>query len=201
MGNKFVIQRGEKAIKALRALSQPLNWRIIQHLGENKNLYPSKIAKDLKISPATAGRKLQELADLNLVLAHWKIEAEDGIERPIKIYEAVPAMLRYEIIVGSPKGLEVLTNMIKSADKILVEWRGDELADASTKTKRLIYCSLEGEPIRLEGKKAMLASELSRKNKLKLSDLMKKKEFKNATELKALLTDLLTKGLITINEQ
>ncbi|MBR9707362.1 MAG: hypothetical protein GOV15_02900 [Candidatus Diapherotrites archaeon] len=179
---------------------------------KTKDVYPSKLSKDLKVSPATGSRKLQELLDLSLVSAEWKLDNQDGMERPIKIYRLTHTAMCYSLNIGTPKGIESLTEALKQpkkATEMNIKYVGDHFAEHIVyksmgfgdvdKTRLRVYCTVNEEPLVYSGKTAELLSELNRRKTTKLSDLAKKKEFSNAPDLRKNLTQLLIQGVINVN--
>lgn len=203
--NKIVIQSGENALKALRTLAQPLVWRVIKFIETNHEVYPSRLAKELKISPATATRKLQDLSSLNLVSSHWKIDNSEGADRPVKIYEIVHSNMRYEVNIGSPAGEAVLTKASKNlrdSNMIWVEFTGECYAEHNARGNRRSFCTVDDQPIVFKDVRAQLIGEIQRRRKIRLSDLANKKPFsQDHSALKKSLKEFLSHGVITIYEQ
>ncbi len=148
---KVIVQQNEDAVKTFRLLSNLTIKNILDYLKEKGPTPPSKIARELNISPSTVSRCLNELRKYNIVKAKWKAISID--ERPIKIYRLVPNVLRFEFVINEPK--------IDFKGKQII-FRGSLVSDFKEKDRKGVYVSLDEVPFKFEGITAEIIKELSR---------------------------------------
>ena len=150
---KIIVQRSENAVKTLHLLSNLTVKNIVNHLKENGPSSPSRIAKALNISPSTSSRCLQDMRRYNIVKAEWKMESID--DRPEKIYELVPNILRFEFVLSEPE----LANLNPEWEMIFT---GNSLTDFKSGDNKGVYVSLDTVPFRFDGLEAELLKECSK---------------------------------------
>ena len=125
----------------------------MNHLRETGPSSPSKIAKALNISPSTSSRCLQDMKRYNIVKAEWKMESID--DRPEKIYELVPNILRFEFVLSEPE----LANMNPESE---IVFTGDSVTEFKSGDSKGVYVSLDNVPFRFEGIDAEVLKECSK---------------------------------------
>ncbi len=183
---RIIVQESEKAIKTLHLLSNLTVKNIINYLKENGPSSPSKIAKGLNISPSTSSRCLQDMRKLNIVKAEWKMESID--DRPEKIYQLVPNILRFEFVLAEPN-----ITSVNNDSKIL--FTGNTITDFKEGDKKGVYVSLGSVPFRFEG----LGAEILKESVKGWSFSGLREKFKdNAEEFDKHIKKFLTLGLIEL---
>lgn len=150
---KIIVQESERAIKTLHLLSNLTVKNIVNYLKENGPTSPSKIARGLNISPSTSSRCLQGMRKYNIVSAEWKMESID--DRPEKIYQLVPNILRFEYVLTEPN-----TNMINPES--IIKLSGNSVTDFKEGDRKGVYVSLESLPFRFEGLTAEILKECTK---------------------------------------
>lgn len=183
---KVTVQKSEDAIKALHLLSNLTIKNIVNFLKENGPSPPSKIAREVNISPSTASRCLQELRKFNIVAAKWKTISID--DRPLKVYRLVPNVLRFDFVLNEPQ-----TGSIKPEH--VVRFRGSALVDFKDGDKKGLYTSMESVPFRFSDVTASILKEAERSPSFKE---LKGKFAEDEEGFKEGLKRLLTLGLIEI---
>jgi DNA-binding Lrp family transcriptional regulator len=185
---KVIVQQNEDAIKTFRLLSNLTIKNIVEYLKRNGPSPPSKIARELNISPSTVSRCLQELRRYNVVKAKWKTISID--ERPIKIYRLVPNVLRFEFVINEPR--------IDYRGKRII-FNGTFVSDFKERGKKGVYVSLDNLPFRFEGVAGEIIREISR-SEYTFEELENK--FGEAKEdFRSALKYLLTFGLIELRSE
>jgi predicted transcriptional regulator len=185
---KIIIQKSEDAIKVLNLLSNLTMKKIIDFLKEHGQSSPSKIAKELNISPSTASRCLHSLKEYNLLKARWVTESID--ERPLKIYELVPNIIRFEYVLNEPRLGDIKPEHI-------IIFKGSSLIEFKEDEKRGVYVSLESVPFRFEGLTADILKETTKQPNF---EYMKNRYKDNEVEFEKSLKKLLRFGLIEIKK-
>ena len=182
---KVVVQTSESAIKTLRLLSNLTIKNIINYLKEHGPSPPSRIAKNLGLSPSTASRCLQDMLRYNIVRARW--ETKSIQERPLKVYSLVPNVLRFEfVLAGSDVKMPKPEHFVKFKGTHLVEFKEDD--------KRGVYVSLDNVPFRFDGMTGEVLKEIA-KGDNKLEELLGR--FKERSEdVLTSLKHLLTLGIV-----
>jgi predicted DNA-binding ArsR family transcriptional regulator len=185
---KIIVQESEKAIKTLHLLSNLTVKNIVDYLKENGPTSPSKIAKGLNISPSTSSRCLQDMRKFNIVKAEWKMESID--DRPEKIYQLVPNILRFEFVLAEPNisSLNPDSEIIFSGNSLTEYKEGDE---------KSVYVSLESVPFRFQGLGAEIVKDCSKN--WSFGDL-KEKYMDNSDEFEKIFRKLLTLGLVEMRK-
>lgn len=185
---KIIVQESEKAIKTLHLLSNLTVKNIVNFLKENGPTSPSKIAKGLNISPSTSSRCLQDMRKYNIVKAEWKMESID--DRPEKIYELVPNILRFEFVLSEP----IMSSITPDSE---IVFSGNSITDFKDGDKKGVYVSLESVPFRFEGASAEIIKDCIKN--WSFGNL--KDKYKDRTEeFEKSFRRLLTLGLIELSK-
>jgi len=184
---KIIVQESEKAIKTLHLLSNLTVKNIVNFLKENGPTCPSKIARGLNISPSTSSRCLQDMRKYNIVKAEWKTESID--DRPEKIYQLVPNILRFEFVLTEP-------NISSINPDSEITFSGNSITDFKEGDKKGIYVSLESVPFRFEGLGAEIIKDCAKN--WSFGDL--KEKYKNKSEeFEKSFKKFLTLGLVELD--
>ncbi len=187
---KISVQKSENAVRVLHLLSNLTIKKVVDFLKENGPSFPSEIAKKLDISPSTASRILQKLKSYELVRAKWKTDSVE--ERPLKMYELVPNILRCEIVLNEPREIE------KISPEDIITFNGNTLTFWKENGKKGAYVSMETIPFRFEGMASDIIKECTRNPTF---ENLKLKFRENQEEFKLNFKKLLTLGIIGIKKE
>ena len=186
---KIIVQKSENAIKTFHLLSNLTIKNIISFLKENSPCSPSRIARELNISPSVASKWLNEMRKYNIVNARWKTTSVE--ERPLKLYSLVPNVLRFEFVLNEPR-----VDRIKPEQRL--SFRGEGIAEFKDGDRKGIYASLESMAFRFDGATAIILKEVS-KGGYTLQELRVK--FEGVEEFDSSFRHLFTLGLIGIEQE
>lgn len=181
---KVIVQKSEDALKTLHLISNLTIKNIIEYLKKGP-APPSKIAREVNISPSTVSRCLQEMRKYNIVSASWKTSSVD--ERPLKIFRLVPNVLRFEYMIKKPETKPIKPeHVIGFAGNCLAEFKEDDMKG--------VYTSMESVPFRFDGIEAeIIKASLSEPS---FSDM--KKRFKDNSEFEPAFQRLVNLGIIQV---